>query len=280
MDQLYSSIGGLDSQLVLAHYSGTLPLVRKAPLRNLAAGSPNDDMHDQRTDVRSDVVRMLARYVRLQKDSSMRSVSGKIAMDEKRVQRSRKLNLAAEMEGLSYVEALEVFGRAYLRHRIYAPPELPAHLVDEFGRPRPRTMTRRDAVQVVHGRPSRTAGGDSNARDFTSNAGLQLKKLPAESAIAVVRVEEIKIERIEPSNKLQRARSDYGRLSGGGKNARKLREEFGTEVARLKAEVQGFDDELRSLTRTKKYRDGLELLAIYCTETPEIEAECFGFLRH
>ena len=267
---------GLDSQPRMPHYSGTLPLVRKAPARIPAADSPDDDMHDQRTDVRSNVVRMLSRYVRLKKDSSMRSVSGKIAMDEKRVQRPRKLDLAAEIEDLSSVEAIDAFGRAYLRQRIYASPELPKHLIGDDGRPKPRTLSLRDAVQIVRGRPSRSHGNGSNVRDFISDVGRQLKRLPPKCAEVVEEVAAAKIERVVTRNKLQRARSDYGRLSGGGKAVRFLREQKAAEVANLATEERALDDTVKSKSRTKEHTDGMDLLAIYCTESPEVEAACFG----
>lgn len=266
----------LRSQPSISHHSVTLPLVRKAP-DAITADDLHDEMHDQRTDVRSDVVRMLSRYVLLSGESSMRSIAGRIAIDETRVGRQRPgSELVAELEGLSYVEALDAFARAYLRKALYAQPELPQHLVDDEGRPRPRTMPRRDAVQIVRGRPSRHAASGNSARDFTATVAMKLARLPRSSEVAVVRAEQIKLERVVLGNQLQRCRSEHGRLAGGGKNAKRLRAEKGAEIATLRAREEAFDIELRSLTRTLVYRRGLELLAVYCTEAADVEAICFG----
>jgi hypothetical protein len=297
----------VDSKASQQHDSASLALCADAP----AASLPSLPIM-ARIDpaVRSDVVRMLSRFVELRRDNSMRSIAGRI-IDESRVKPRRKIDFIAELEALGFAEGLDFIRNEYIRHLLYAPPTLPRHLqqvtlsgacedlldpappVDRgdgivlpawpraiASRPAPRTLPLRDAVQVVRGRPSRNRGTGTSARDFISDVNFQLEKLPAASAVAVVHVAEIKLDRIPVGNKLVRANRALRRVGGGGgKHVREFRAQRAAEVEDLAAAKAVLDAELRSQTHTEIYQRGLERLAELCTATAEIAESCFGFLR-
>ncbi len=245
------------------------------------AGAPSEatppdtvEMVEQRTPVRADVVRMLSLYVYLKQSAGLRSAASRLAIHDSRLVREDEL---IDLDGLTYVEGLDAIYAAYIRHVVYAPPARRT-FVGATGQPLNAVAP---AVEpIVRGRPKlRSRSPESRARSWMLTVDAKLRRIPRESAVALLEVEFIRFELVEIRNRLQAERTTVQRLHGGGRNARNLRRHAEQRVSELRSREILLSDRLKSLVRQRIYTDGLDLLWEACTQTPEIEAECFGMKR-
>jgi hypothetical protein len=261
------------------HHFATVPMVRQALSTPAEAAQSDTDnvMGEQRTVVRSAVVRMVARYVALRQRGRIRSAAGQIAIDESRTGRLRITD--ADLDGLTDVQTLDLIALASLRRAIYAAPEKRTDVRYASGNLMRSVAPLRVIAQIVRSRPARHSASspeDSELNLWLTTVASKLHHIPRENALAILEAETRRFRLVEIRNELQAARSAVQRFRSGGKNAKNLRRLADERVAEIRSREAFESDRLTRLVRTRLYKDGLELLWRVCTETPEIEAYCFG----
>lgn len=221
---------------------------------------------------RADVVRMIARYVRL--EFTIRSATGKLVVDETRISSRRVLDdRDLDIEDMSFAEFRDAINTLVLRRAVYARPEAPRHYTHD-GQPLYRVVPLRDAVPFV--RPRVKCGrssADGGAREWRGSVAQKLGRLPQEQSDALVEVEHLRLSLKETQNRLEQERRVAGRLKGGGRQAQKLMRHAESRVAELRAQETRDSERLRSLTRSRAYRRGIDRLLLICTESEQVERE-------
>ena len=278
------------------HDFATLELVRRAPspgqlgadpalLHGIVAGftghSPltYDAMTWTPGATHADVVRMIAKYV--ERQFSLPSAAGKMAIDESRVAR-RQIG-PIDLEG-GHAEVLDRIAAAYIRRVVTALPER-RH---EKPTPRPgyeyeqsvplrNVAPRRDVAQMVKPR-SKMGGGrpQVSVRDWCGTIAQKVKEAEAGS---LVKIEVLRQKRRERRNQLADTERACRRMKILGKATAAARLEREAEAAALRGDIRDLSDQISEIARTKAYRDAPDALLRVCTETAEIEAYCFGEIR-
>jgi hypothetical protein len=240
--------------------------------RQLPPVTPAHTMNWTPTATRADVIRMVARYVKLQ--FSVRSTSGELVIDEGRLSRKRKADI--NVEQASVPEILDAIHTAEIRRAVYATPDVPVHRT-AGGVAMRRVAPRRDVASIVQSRPTRSASPDAlDARNWRATVGSKLAQIAAAERDALVTAAEIRIDLMKTRNQLEAARSAYGRLRGGGRQSREMRHGVERRIAELRSAETAESARLKHLVRSAEYRHGIDHLLTICTKSRDIEAYCFG----
>lgn len=270
---------------VQGYPSHTLPLVRTDDtlLHEDVAGPsghspffPPTRMTWTPTATRADVVRMVARYVRL--EFSIRSGAGNLVIDESRTAKRRSAKI--DLDNLSYEETMDAIVVGQLRQAIYAKPEAPQHLSthpDSRGYyPLRRVAPLRDVADIIRSR-HKVGGGSQqhDAREWRATVAQKMQRLDRGAEADLLEAEHLRLGLKETRNKLEQERRTAGRLKNGGRNARNLRRHADTRVDELRSKEQRDAERLKFIVRTSAYRDGIDALLEICTETEEVETYLF-----
>lgn len=246
---------------------------QSARQRQPVAQSPHIAMTWIPTATRADVIRMVARYIAL--EFSIRSTSGKLVIDEGRVPRKRSATI--DVETATALEVFDAIRMAELRRAIYARPAARSDLRLLDGSQMPTVVPRRDVARLVKGRPTRSSASEAHdARNWRAQIGKLLGSIPKAEQHALLGAEKIRHDLVEHRNQLAAARSELGRLKGGGRHARNLRRHVEGRVAELRSRECFDSDQLKSIVRSAEYRHGVDHLLAACTRSREMERYCFG----
>lgn len=275
----------LDREPGKVHDFATLELLRKAPPTPADDQSENN-MTDERTPVREDVVRMLKRYVRMEY-FGIRSGAGRLVIDESRMPRKGRGMPPAEVrefiQTASKVEILDAIATADLRRAAYAPTarraecSTPGRFATEG--PLHCVAPRRDVSNVVSIK-SRMGGNAAAATDrdpqlWKSTVAAKLAKIPKLEQRAVVSAAILRLELIEIRNALQQTRTAVERLRGGRKKARAEYHPAENRRTELAISEEKKSDQLKALVRTRLYRDGLDRLWYLCAVDEAVRVYVF-----
>jgi hypothetical protein len=214
---------------------------------------------------------MVARFVRL--EFSIRSMAGKLVVDETRLPRPKRSDRAEiDLDSLSPVETLDAIVTAIMRRAIYATPEAPKHYTDS-GELLRRVAPLRDVVPVVRSKGRRgSSSGRNDARDWRGTVAQKLQRIPRDQAAALVCAEKLRLELRETRNKLAGAISDAKRLRG----SRRKRTHLDSLIEDLRSTERKQRAARREFVESDAYDAGIDNLFAVCTETAEVERECFG----
>jgi uncharacterized small protein (DUF1192 family) len=227
----------------------------------------------------ADVLRMVAKYV--ERQFSLPSAAGRMAIDESRVTRRKVGNI--DLEDLSLAEALDAIKTATIRRAVYAAPSMPRPRGRD-GQPINRVIGIREVAAIVKPR-SKMGGGrpQVSVRDWCGTIAQKVKEAGAGDLVTVAKIRQ---ERGEKKNQLSAAERVKRRMKNGptpsGKHDRERHFErlraCEERIAELRAEILRLSAEISDITRTQAYRDAPDALLVVCTETAEIEAYIFGEL--
>jgi hypothetical protein len=112
------------------------------------------------TATRTDVIRMVARYVN--SEFSIRSTAGKLVIDEGRLARKRGADV--DLDRATMPEVLDAIRTAEIRRAVYAPRRRRFDVRGERGGTLICVAPGRDVAQIVSGRPTRS-GVDPSTRE-------------------------------------------------------------------------------------------------------------------
>lgn len=227
------------------------------------------------TATRADVIRLVARYLRL--EFSIRSAAGRLVIDETRMPRKR--SVAFDISAASDAEIWDALRTSNIRRAVYAKPTDPALEVqpDEFGNHARRVAPLAEVARIVKVRSTRTTGsGRSDARDWRATVAQKLGSIPQDEARALLTAERLRIALVTTRNRLEEARRIRERLRGGARGARTDRRKVDERISDLRSREQADDTRLQELVRSSSYRAGVRHLLNACTRTEEIESYLFG----
>jgi hypothetical protein len=227
------------------------------------------------TATRADVIRLIARYLRL--EFSIRSAAGRLVMDEDRVARKRRV--VFDISEASEAETWDALRIAGIRDAVYAPPADPAR---ENGSRLRRVAPLRDVARIVRVRTTRSvSSGSSNARDWRATVAQKLGSIPRGEAVALLTAERLRVRLVITRNRLEAARREHERSRGTAKRAKARRTATPTRPAEsklsaLRSRECADDNQLKGIVRSDEYRRGVTHLLRVCTRSEEVESYLFG----
>jgi hypothetical protein len=224
------------------------------------------------TATRTDVIRMVARYVN--SEFSIRSTAGKLVIDEGRLARKRGADV--DLDRATMPEVLDAIRTAEIRRAVYAPRRRRFDVRGERGGTLICVAPGRDVAQIVSGRPTRSSVDVVDSRNWRAHVASMLAKIPKDEEAALLGGAEIRNRLLEVRNQLEQTRTEAERLKRGGRAARNLRRHADERVAELRSRESFESDRLKRLVRSTAYRHGVDHLLIECTRSRENEAYCFG----
>lgn len=272
------------------HDSITLPLVRKASTAGQPGADPaiilrevagftghshlpaDNSMTWTPSATRADVVRMVARYVRLA--FSIRSAAGRLAIDESRISRRRTEQDPIDIMEMSWVEIVEAQRYGKLRAAVMAAPERRHDVRSTVtGDPLRCVAPTRDVAPIVRGRAhgSGNPATGTDARNWRATVAQKLARIPRPQAEALLEVANLRMRQEEVTNQLDAVSRAERRMKSGGRNARNIRRHAAARVDELRSQKTAFSDRLARVVRTNLYRQGVDNLLTVCTKTAEIE---------
>jgi len=248
-----------------------------------------------------------------EREFSIPSAAGKIAIDETRILRRRGRFDEVDLAEMSWSDMLAVCRNGKIREAVTAPPERRTDVTyptsetetrealasyrevvrsesctDEKrssalsmmmgalrGKPMRCVAPRRAVAPIVKLRPTRGGAtyADSDVRAWRDTVTNKLARIRRDEERALLLAEDLRSKLIETTNRLAAKRSETQRSSGGRR--RTCDQLSAPVVLLLEVDERRLLDDLSSIENSTTYSNAIDNLLAVCTVSREVEEYCF-----